>query len=96
MDAEAMAKGSSAWYDSKDEGQNRPKGEKTTSSLLTRIIIKSKCQGYGCNLIWATSRAYKQMSSNTILFTLNCNLSRVIFAFSPSDESKVPLYYKYH
>jgi hypothetical protein len=30
MDAEAMAKGASAWYDSKEEGRNRPKGEKTT------------------------------------------------------------------
>jgi hypothetical protein len=59
MNAEAMAKGASTWYDSKDEGRNRPKGEKTTSSLLTRIIIKSKCQGYGCNLIRAVSRAYK-------------------------------------
>jgi hypothetical protein len=27
MDAKAMAKGASAWYDSEDEGQNRPKGE---------------------------------------------------------------------
>jgi hypothetical protein len=48
---EAMARGASAWYDSKDEGRNRLKGEKTTSSLLTRIIIKSKCQGHGYNLI---------------------------------------------
>jgi hypothetical protein len=32
---------------------------KTTSSLLTRIIIKSKCQWHGCNLIRAASRAYK-------------------------------------
>jgi hypothetical protein len=54
-----MAKGASAWYGSKDEGWNRPKGEKTTSSLLTRIIIKSKCQGHRCNLIGATSCAYK-------------------------------------
>jgi hypothetical protein len=30
MDAEAMAKGVSTWYDSEDEGRNRPKGEKTT------------------------------------------------------------------
>jgi hypothetical protein len=30
MGAEAMAKGASAWYDSEDEGRNRPKGEKTT------------------------------------------------------------------
>jgi hypothetical protein len=30
MDAEAMVKGASAWHVSKDEGQNRPKGEKTT------------------------------------------------------------------
>ena len=59
MDAEAMAKGASAWYDSKDEGRNRSKGEKTTQSLITRIIIKSKCQGHGCNLIRAASRAYK-------------------------------------
>jgi hypothetical protein len=43
MNAEAMAKGASAWYDSKHEGRNRPKGEKTTSSLLTHIMIKSKC-----------------------------------------------------
>jgi hypothetical protein len=43
MNAEAIAKGALAWYDSKDEGRNRPKGEKTTSSLLTGIIIKSKC-----------------------------------------------------
>jgi hypothetical protein len=59
MNAEAMDKGALAWYDSKDEERNRPKGEKTTSSLLTRIIIKSKCQGHGCNLIWVVSRAYK-------------------------------------
>jgi hypothetical protein len=59
MNAEAMTKGASAWYHSKDEGRNAPKGEKTTSSLLTRIIIKSKCQGHGCNLIRATSCAYK-------------------------------------
>jgi hypothetical protein len=59
INAEAMAKGASAWYDSKDEGWNRPKGEKTTLSLLTRIIIKSRCQGHGCNLIRAASRAYK-------------------------------------
>jgi hypothetical protein len=59
MSAEAMAKRTSAWYDSKDEGRNRLKGEKTTSSLLTRIIIKSKCQGHGYNLIRAASRAYK-------------------------------------
>jgi hypothetical protein len=59
MNVEAMAKGASAWYDSKDEGWNRPKGEKTTSSLITRIIIKSKWQGHGCNLIWAMSRDYK-------------------------------------
>jgi hypothetical protein len=32
MNAEAMAKGASAWYDSKDEGYNRPKGEKSTLS----------------------------------------------------------------
>jgi hypothetical protein len=31
MDAEAMAKGASAWYDSEDEGRIRPKGEKTLS-----------------------------------------------------------------
>jgi hypothetical protein len=31
MDAEAMAKGASAWYDSEDEGRNRPNGEKTLS-----------------------------------------------------------------
>jgi hypothetical protein len=30
MDAEAMAKEASVWYDSEDEGRNRPKGEKTT------------------------------------------------------------------
>jgi hypothetical protein len=30
MDAETMAKGASAWYDTKDEGQNWPKGEKIT------------------------------------------------------------------
>jgi hypothetical protein len=30
MDDEAMAKGASAWHGGKDEGQNRPKGEKTT------------------------------------------------------------------
>jgi hypothetical protein len=59
MNAEAMAKGASAWYDSKHEGRNRPKGEKTTSSLITRIMIKSTCQEHGCNLIRATSRAYK-------------------------------------
>lgn len=59
INAEAMTKGASAWYDSKDEGRNRSKGEKTISSLLTRIIIKSKCQGHGCNLIRAASRAYK-------------------------------------
>jgi hypothetical protein len=59
MNAEAMAKGASAWYDSKHEGRNRPKGEKTTSSLLTHIMIKSKCQGHECNLIRAASRAYK-------------------------------------
>jgi hypothetical protein len=35
------------------------RGEKTTLSLITRIMIKSKCQGHGCNLIRATSRAYK-------------------------------------
>jgi hypothetical protein len=29
MNAEAMSKGASAWYDGKDEGRNRPKGEKT-------------------------------------------------------------------
>jgi hypothetical protein len=28
MNAEAMAKGASAWYDSKDEGRNQPKGER--------------------------------------------------------------------
>jgi hypothetical protein len=54
-----MAKGASAWYNSKDEGRNRPKGKKTTSSLITRIIIKSKCYGHGCNLIRVASRAYK-------------------------------------
>jgi hypothetical protein len=59
MNAEAMDRGASAWSDSKDEGRNRLKGEMTTSSLLTRIIIKSKCQGHGCNLMWAASRAYK-------------------------------------
>jgi hypothetical protein len=51
MNIKAMTKGASTWYDSKDEGRNRPKGEKTTSSVITRIIIKSKCQGHGCNLI---------------------------------------------
>jgi hypothetical protein len=30
MDAEAMAKGALAWYDSEDEGPNRPNGENTT------------------------------------------------------------------
>jgi hypothetical protein len=30
MDTKTMAKGASVWYDSKDEGRNRPKGEKTT------------------------------------------------------------------
>jgi hypothetical protein len=59
MNAEAMAKGASSWYNSKDEGRNRPKGQNTTSSLLTRIMIKSKCQGHGCNLIRAASCAYK-------------------------------------
>jgi hypothetical protein len=43
MNTEAMVKEASAWYDSKDEGRNRPKGEKTSLSLLTHIIIKSKC-----------------------------------------------------
>jgi hypothetical protein len=37
MNAEAMAKGASAWYDSKDEGRNQPKGEKTTSSVGTML-----------------------------------------------------------
>jgi hypothetical protein len=59
MNAEAMAKGASAWYDSKHEGRNRPKGEKTTSSLITCIMIKSKCQGHGCILIHDASHAYK-------------------------------------
>jgi hypothetical protein len=59
MNTEAMAKGALAWYDSKDEGRNRLKREKTTSSLLIRIIIKSKCQGHECNLIRAAFRAYK-------------------------------------
>jgi hypothetical protein len=27
-DTKAMAKGASAWYDSEDEGRNRPKGGK--------------------------------------------------------------------
>jgi hypothetical protein len=54
-----MTKGASAWYNSKDEGRNRPKGEKTTLSLLTRIMMNNKCQGHGCNLIRAASRAYK-------------------------------------
>jgi hypothetical protein len=31
MDAEAMAKDASAWHDSRDEGRNRPKGEKLLS-----------------------------------------------------------------
>jgi hypothetical protein len=75
MNAEAMAKGASAWYDSKHEGQNRAKGEKTTSSLITRLMIKSKCQGHGCNLIEAASCVYKYMNSSTVLFTLDCNLS---------------------
>jgi hypothetical protein len=30
MDAEAMAKGASVWYDSEDEGRNRPKQEMAT------------------------------------------------------------------
>jgi hypothetical protein len=59
MNAEAMAKGALAWYDSKHEGRNQPKGEKTTSSLITRIMIKSTCQGHGCNLIRVASRVYK-------------------------------------
>jgi hypothetical protein len=59
VNVEAMAKGAWTWYDIKHEGRNRPKGEKTTSSLITRIIIKSKCQGHECNLIRATSRVYK-------------------------------------
>jgi hypothetical protein len=56
---EAMANGALALYDSKHEGRNRPKGKKTTSSLITHIMVKSKCQGHGCNLIRAASRAYK-------------------------------------
>jgi hypothetical protein len=59
MNAEAMAKGALTLYDSKYEGRNRPKGEKTNSSLITRIMIKSNCQGHGCNLIRAVSHAYK-------------------------------------
>jgi hypothetical protein len=87
-----MAKGASAWYDSKDEGWNRPKGEKTTLSLLTRIIIKSRCQGHGCNLIRAVSRAYKQMNSNTVLFTLDGNRSCVTLASTPFGKLKVSLF----
>jgi hypothetical protein len=59
MNVEAMAEEDLAQYIDEDQGRNRPKEEKTTSSLLTCIIIKSKCQGHGCNLIWAASRAYK-------------------------------------
>jgi hypothetical protein len=59
MNAEAMVEEASARYIDEDQGRNRPKEEKTTSSLLTHIIIKRKCQGHGCNLIRATSRAYK-------------------------------------
>jgi hypothetical protein len=42
-----------------DGRRNRPKGEKTTQSLITCIITKSKCQGYECNLIRDVSRTYK-------------------------------------
>jgi hypothetical protein len=31
MDAEAMSKGASAWYDSEDEGRNRHKGKRLLS-----------------------------------------------------------------
>jgi hypothetical protein len=58
MDVEAMAKGASVWCDSEDEGRNRPKGEKTTQSLIC-IMIKSRYQGHECNLIRAAPRAYK-------------------------------------
>jgi hypothetical protein len=45
MNAEAMAEEASARYIDEDQGQNWPKEENTSSSLLAHIIIKSKCQG---------------------------------------------------
>ena len=90
-DAEAMDEGASAQYDDEDQGQNRPKGEKTTQSLITRIMIKSKCQGHECNLIRAVPRAYKQMNSNTVLFTLTCIHSHVTLGFLPSVKPKVQM-----
>ena len=91
MDAEAMDKGASAWHVSEDEGRNRPKKEKTTQSLIVCIMINNRCQGHECNLIRAASRAYKQMNSNTVLFTMDCNHSCVTLAFSPSDKPKVSM-----
>ena len=89
--AEATTERASAWYYDKGEGRYRLKDEKTIQSLIVRIMIIISYKGHGCNFVWAKSRAYKQMNSALVLFTVDCNHSSVTLAFSPSDKPKVSM-----
>ena len=68
----------------KDDGLHRLKEEKTNRSMVICVMIVTSCQGHKCNFDQAASRAYKQVKSTLVLFTLACIHSYVtlgIFAF---------------
>ena len=53
------------------------------------VTIISKCQGHKCTFTRDASRAYKQMNSSTVPFTLNCNHSHVNNTFEQAEGINV-------
>ena len=68
------------------------KGTKTTQSLMIRVMIIDECQGHKCTFTQVVYRAYKQMNSSTVLFTLDCTHS---LAFKQAEGINVKLTFVY-
>jgi hypothetical protein len=56
-----------------EEG-NRLKREKAIQTSMDYYRVISKCKGHECNFTWAAFRAYKQVNSVPVLFTLTWHL----------------------
>jgi hypothetical protein len=78
MDGEAVAEELRLDVVTKTKYDDDRKETKTTQSLMFRVMIIDECQGHECTFTRVVSRAYKEMNSSIVLFTLDCNLFHIL------------------
>jgi hypothetical protein len=57
--------------------------------MILCVMFVISYQGHKCNFDRAASRAYKQVNSNPVLFTLSDNPAHVTLGFIPSVKPKI-------